>query len=64
MPPTNCVPSPVIGAGLGDGWYVSDPGVAVYYPELVEGPGHLVLDDLANMIFGLVFSTLEGSYQW
>ena len=64
MPSANCAPSPVIGAGLGDGWYVSDPGVAVYYPELVEGPGHLVLDDLANMIFGSVFSTLEGSYQW
>ena len=64
MPSTNCVPSPVVGAGLGDGWYVSDPGVAVYYPELVEGPSHLVLDDRANMIFGLVCSTLEGSYQW
>ena len=52
MPPTNRAPSPVVSAGLSDGWYVSDPGVAVYYPELVEGSGHLVLDDLADVIFG------------
>lgn len=64
VPAANCMPSPVVNAIFGYGWYVADSRSAVYYPKLVVGSGHLVFDQCANVLLCADLCDLLWSHQW